>query len=52
MVLGWGVCTEGEADSPVSRENDAGLDPGLQDHDLSQRQNLNQLSHPGAPKDM
>ena len=24
--------------------------PGCQDHDLSQRQTLNQLSHPGAPK--
>ena len=23
--------------------------PGLQDHDLSQRQLLNQLSHPGTP---
>ena len=25
---------------------------GPQDHDLSQRQTLNQLSHPGAPKDI
>ncbi|XP_073739718.1 guanine nucleotide exchange factor for Rab-3A isoform X2 [Callorhinus ursinus] len=24
--------------------------PGLQDHDLSRRQSLNQLSHPGAPE--
>jgi len=23
---------------------------GLQDHDLSRRQSLNQLSHPGAPR--
>ena len=42
---------EGEADSPLSREPDAGIDgliPGPWDHDLSWRQMLNRLSHPGA----
>ena len=32
---------EGEAGFPVSREPMWGLTPGLQDHDLSQRQTLN-----------
>ena len=44
----WGE-GEGEVDSPLSKEPNAGLDPGHQDHDLSWRQMLNQLSHPGAP---
>ena len=35
---------EGEADSQL-----CGSIPGLWDHDLSQRQTLNQLSHPGTP---
>ena len=39
---------EGEAGSPQSREPDAGLILGPSDHDLSQRQTLHQLSHPGA----
>jgi len=33
----------------LSREPDVGLIPGPWDHDLSQRQTLNQLSHPGVP---
>ena len=41
---------EGEADSPLSREPNGSLIPGPRDHDLSQRQMLNQLSHLGAPK--
>ena len=32
---------EGEADSPLSREPDTGLDPRAQEHDLSRRQMLN-----------
>jgi len=44
---GWAE-GEGEAGSPLSREPNAGLwDPG--DHDLSRRQTLNRLTHPGAP---
>ena len=39
---------EGEADSLLSREPNAGLDPRTQDHDLNQRQTLNQLSHADA----
>ena len=38
---------EGEADSPLSREPKAGS--GSRDHDLSQKQMLNRLNHPGAP---
>ena len=38
-----------EAGSPLSREPDAGLNPGPRDHDLSQRQTFNQLSHPHTP---
>ena len=41
---------EGEADSVLSREPNAGSIPGPQDHDLSQRQTLNWLSHPDAPE--
>ena len=41
---------EGEVGSPLSREPDAGWITGPEDHDLSQRQMLNCLSHPGAPK--
>ena len=40
---------EGETSSPLSREPDAGLILGPQDHDWSWRQTLNQLSHPGVP---
>ena len=49
--VGWGGWAEGEgeADSPLSRELMRGLIPGSWDHDLSQRQMLNHLSHPGAP---
>lgn len=41
--------TEGEeeADSQLSKEPDCGLD--LRTHYLSQRQTLDQLSHPGTP---
>ena len=42
---------EGESGSLQSREPNAGLDPrtlGSWDHDLSRRQMLNWLSHPGA----
>ena len=39
---------ERKANSLLSRELDMGSIPGPQDHDLSQRQMLNQLSHPGA----
>jgi len=38
---------EGEAGFPPSGEPDAGLDPRVLD--LSRRQPLDQLSHPGAP---
>ena len=38
---------EGETDSPLSREPYVGLNPRT--HDLSQRQMLNRLSHPGTP---
>ena len=48
VVGGWAE-GEGEADSPLSRELMRGLIPGPWDHDLSQRQMLNHLSHPGAP---
>ena len=41
---------EGEADSSLSREPDTELDPRTRDRDLSQRQTLNRLSHPGAPR--
>ena len=48
--------TEIEAGSrlrAVSTEPDVGLElTGLQDHDLSQSQTLNQLSHPGTPKNV
>lgn len=39
---------EGEVGSLLSREPDWVSIPGLWDHDLSQRQMLNRLSHPGA----
>ena len=39
---------EGEADSPLSWELDVGLILGLEDHNLSPRQVLHHLSHPGA----
>ena len=47
---GGGVEGVGEADSPLSREPwwMRGSIPGLWDHDLSSRQMLNRLSHPGA----
>ena len=41
--------TEGKAEAGTYRVGSLmrGSIPGLQDHDLSQRQTLNQLSHPG-----
>ena len=39
---------EGEAGFLLSREPDVGLDPRTPGSDLSQRQKLNGLSHPGA----
>ena len=45
-----GGAAEEEAGYPLSRKPDAGPIPGPQDHDLTQRQTLNQLSHPGAPQ--
>lgn len=39
---------EWEADSPLTREPDVWLDPSSWDHELSQRQMVNQLSHPGT----
>ena len=47
---GGEVGAEGEAGSLLSREPDVGLIPGPRDHDLSQRQTLDQLNHPGVPK--
>ena len=41
---------EGEAGSLLSRALTQGWIPGPQDHDLSRRQPLNGLSHPGATK--
>ena len=46
--MGQGPEGEGEADSPLSRETDTDSTPEPQDHDLSQRQMLNHLSHPRA----
>ena len=43
---------EEEADSPLSRKPDGDSISGPQDHDLSPRQTLNRLSHPGAPKNV
>ena len=42
---------KGEGDSPLSREPEVGWIPGPwdHDHDLSPRQTLHQLSHPGIP---
>ena len=50
-MMGGGADREGEADSSLSREPgcDVASIPGPRDHDLSRRQMLNQLSHPGAP---
>ena len=48
-VFGGWAEGEGEADSSLSREVMQGLIPGPWDHDLSQRQMLNHLSHPGTP---
>ena len=46
-----GVGAEGKADPPLSRDtNTWGSIPGPWDHDLSQRQMLNRLSHPGTPR--
>jgi len=42
---------EGEADSPLSGSRMWDLILGPWDHDLSQRQMLIQLSHPGVPED-
>ena len=41
---------EGEAGFPLNRGPNMGLDSGPWDHDLSQRQKLNCLGHPGAPE--
>ena len=49
VVGGWAE-GEGEADSPLSRELMRGLIPVSRDHNLSRRQMLNHLSHPGAPQ--
>ena len=47
--MSWGGGrNRGRRNSPLSREPDAGLNPGPQDHDLNQRQILNQLNHPGT----
>ena len=47
---GEGVIGEQEADSLLSRESPTwGWIPGPWDHDLSGRQVLKQLSHPGTP---
>ena len=46
--VGGRVQGEGEADSPLSREPDVEHDPGIRDHDLSRRQMLNGVSHPGS----
>jgi len=45
--MSWGTEGEGEAASLLSREPNVGLHPRPRDHDLSQRQDLNWLSHPG-----
>ena len=52
MVAGAGGREEGqgEADSPLCRGSNTGLDPKTQDHDQSRRQMLNQLSQPSTPK--
>ena len=47
-MSGGGVKGEGEAEFPLSRELTAGWIPSTQDDDLSWRQMLNRLSHPGA----
>ena len=47
---GQGAEGEGEANSLLSGEPNVGLHPRTPDHDLSRRQMLNRLSHPGAPK--
>ena len=41
---------EGEADSPLSRETDMGLDPRILRYNLSRRQTLHPLSHPSTPE--
>ena len=49
---GGGAEGEGEASSPLSKEPNLGLRgliPGPWDHDLSQREVINWLSHPGVP---
>ena len=46
---GWGAEGEGKAVSLLNMEPNVGLNPRTLDHDLSQRQTLNSLSHPGAP---
>ena len=44
-----GAGGEGEAGGLLSREPDRGLDPGPRQHELSRRQTLNRLGHPGTP---
>ena len=46
---GRGAEGEEQADTPLSRESDTGLDPRILNHDLSRRQTVNRLSHAGAP---
>ena len=38
---------KGKADSPLSREPNAGLDPRTPDHDLNQKEMLSRLSYSG-----
>jgi len=45
--VGGGAQGEREADSPLRRDPEI---PRPWDHDLSLRQPVNQLSHPGAPE--
>ena len=40
---------DGETDSLLSKDPMWGSNRGLKDHNLSQRQTLNHLSHPGVP---
>ena len=47
--MGVGTEAEGKAGSLLSKEPNAGLDSRTLDHDLSPKQTLDQLSHPGAP---
>lgn len=46
---GWRGNGRGRTGFPLSRDSKWGSIPGPLDHDLSQRQMPNRLSHPGAP---